>query len=151
MISEEDTDEYLAEVLEILKEIFDGDNKWPLLDAIYRCLQLRRPVPEWLRVAFLDAYEARARFEIRSWDEVFGKPVPKGIHLETERRNAELRPLILERVKALKAEKKPIDKGLFEKIGRELNPPLKGTTVSEIYYNERSRELSEMIYASGIF
>jgi hypothetical protein len=105
MISEEDTDEYLAEVLEILKEIFDGDNKWPLLDAIYRCLQLRRPVPEWLRVAFLDAYEARARFEIRSWDEVFGKPVPKGTHLETERRNAELRPLILERVKAVKAEK----------------------------------------------
>jgi len=119
MISDEDTDKYLAEVLEILKEIFEGGGKWALLDAIYRCLQLRRPVPEWLRVAFLDAYEARARFEIRSWDEIFDRPVPKGTHLKTEKRNAELRFLIMERVEALKAER-AIDKRLFEQVGKAL-------------------------------
>jgi hypothetical protein len=151
MISEADTDKYLAEILDILKEQFETGDKSALLQAIYRCLQLRRPVPEWLREVFLNAYEAPARFEIRSWDEVFGRPVPKGTHLKTQKRNAELRLLILERVEALKAEKKPIDKGLFEKIGRELSPPLKGTTVSEIYYDERSHELYKMIYASGIF
>jgi hypothetical protein len=63
------------------------------------------------------------------------------MHLETEKRNAELRPLIIERVQ--KAER-PIDKGLFEEIGRDLK--LAGTTVSDIYYDERSRELYEMIY-----
>jgi hypothetical protein len=194
MISEEDTDKYLAEVLELLKQKFEGGDKSALLDAIYYwCLMNRsygfveataeedgkpsdplavpapdltsspheigsvvglpqfRPLPEWLRRAFLDAYEARARFEIRSWNEVFGRPVPKNTHFETEKRNAELRFLIIERVEALKAEY-PVDKGLFAKIGRELNPPLKGTTVSEIYYDERSRELREMIYGpSGIF
>jgi hypothetical protein len=151
MISEADTDKYLAEILDILEERFNAGDKSALLYAIYHCLLMKRPLPEWLRAAFLHTYEARARFEIRSWDEVFGRPVPKSTHLETEKRNAELRPLIIERVEALKAEK-PIDKGLFEKIGRELNPPLKGTTVSEIYYDERSRELYEMIYGpSGIF
>ena len=151
MISEAETDKYLAEILDILKERFEAGDKSALLYAIYHCLLMKRPLPEWWRLKFLHAYEAHARFEIRSWDQVFGRPVPKGTHLETEKRNAELRPLVIERVEALRAER-PIDKGLFEKIGRELNPPLKGTTVSEIYYDERTRELYETIYGpSGIF
>src|SRR5215471_3458558 len=150
MISEVETDKYVAECLEILKAKLEGGNKSALLDAIYHCLLMKRPLPEWLRLAFLHAYEAHARFEIRSWNEVFGLPVPKGTHLETEKRNAELRPLIIERVQAMKAQKKPIDKSLFEEIGMELG--ISGTTASDIYYDERSRELYEMIYgASGIF
>jgi hypothetical protein len=149
MISEAETDKYLAEILDILKERFEGGDKSALLYAIYHCLLMKRPLPEWLRLKFLHAYEAHARFEIRSWNEVFGQPVPKSTHLETEKRNAELRPLIIEHVEALRAEGDKIDKGLFEKIGRRLNPPLKGTTVSEIYYDERTRELCKMI--SGIF
>jgi hypothetical protein len=151
MISEADTDKYLAEILDILEERFNAGDKSALLYAIYHCLLMKRPLPEWWRLKFLHTYEAHARFEIRSWDQVFGQPVPKGTHLETEKRNAELRPLVIERVEALRAER-PIDKGLFEKIGRELNPPLKGTTVSEIYYDERTRKLYETIYGpSGIF
>jgi hypothetical protein len=144
MISESDTDKYLAEVLDILKEQFDAGDKSRLLYAIYYCCLLKRPLPEWLRLYFLHTYEAHARFEIRSWDQVFGPPVPKGTHLEKEKRNAELRLLIIERVRALKAEK-PIDKALFEEIGEDLG--ISGTTVSEIYYDERSRELYEMIHA----
>lgn len=151
MISEEDTDKYLAEILDILKERFEAGDRSVLLYAIYHCLLMNRPLPEWLRLQFLHTYEAHARFEIRSWDEVFGRPVSKGTHLETEERNAELRYLIIERVEALNA-KGPIDKGLFEKIGRGLNPPLSGTTVSKIYYDERTRRLRESIYgSSGIF
>ena len=144
MISEEDTDKYLAEVLEILKERFEGGDKSALLYAIYHCLLLKRPIPEWLRLEFLHAYEAHARFEIRLWDEVFGPPVPKGTHLKTEKRNAELRPLIIERVRALSS-KQPIDKALFDLIGEEIG--ISGTTVSEIYYDERSRELRDMIHS----
>jgi hypothetical protein len=144
MISEAETDEYLAECLQILKEKFESGNKTGLLYAIYYCLLLRRPLPDWLRLAFLHTYEARARFEIRSWDDVFGRPVPKGTHLKTEKRNSELRFLILERVEALKAEGRPIDKGLFEEVGMGLR--ISGTTASDIYYDERTRELRETIY-----
>jgi hypothetical protein len=147
MISEAETDKYVAEILDILKERFWAGDKSALLDAIYHCLLMKRPLPEWLRAAFLHTYEARARFEIRSWDEVFDRPVPKSTHLKTEKRNAELRFRILERARELGP---PIHKDLFDQIGEELG--ISGTTVSEIYYDKRTRELYEMIYgSSGIF
>ena len=145
MISESDTDKYVAEILDILHERFDNGDKSALLYAIYHCLLMKRPLPEWLRLAFLHTYEAHARFEIRSWDEVFGRPVPKGTHLETEKQKAELRPLIILRVQALKTEGRPIDKNLFEEIGTELG--ISGSTAGDIYYDERSRELRKIIYS----
>src|SRR5262249_61359443 len=72
MISESGRDTSLAEILEILHERFDNGDKSALLYAIYHCLLMKRSLPEWLRLAFLHTYEAHARFEIRSWDEVFG-------------------------------------------------------------------------------
>src|SRR5262245_36627819 len=139
MISEGDTDKHVAEVLEILKAKLEHGDKSALLNAIYHCLLLKRPLPEWLRLIFLDLYEAHARLALRSWDEVFGPPVPKGTHLETEKRKAELRPLVLERVRESGL---PIDRGLFEKIGEELGMP--GSTIDDLYYDERSRELREL-------
>jgi hypothetical protein len=140
MISEEDTDKYLAEALEILKETFDGGDKSALLQAIRYCCWLRRPLPEWLRVAFLAAYDSATGYEIKSWDDAFGRPHPKGAHLRTEKRNLELRPVIIGRVQALRTEMS-VDKELFEKIGKDLG--ISGTIVSDIYYEERSR-LSEI-------
>jgi hypothetical protein len=139
MISEEDTDKYLEEILEILSKKFEDGDKSALLYAIYYCLLMQRPLPDGLRLAFLDAYESAARFEIRSWDDVFGRPVPKGTHLKTEKRKAELRSLVLERVRELG---EPIDRGLFDKIGEELGIP--GSTIDDLYYDERSRELREL-------
>jgi hypothetical protein len=97
-------------------------------------------LPEWLRSEFLKAYEAHARFEIRSWDEVFDSPVPKSTQLEKEK----LRRVVIERVWTLKTEdpKRPIDRGLFEQIGDELGIP--GSTIDGLYYDERSRELREL-------
>jgi hypothetical protein len=62
MISEAETDEYLAECLQILKEKFEGGNKSALLHAMYHCLLLKRPIPEWLRLEFLHAYAVSPEF-----------------------------------------------------------------------------------------
>jgi hypothetical protein len=138
MISEEDTDKYLAEVLEILKKILEGGDKWALLYAIHQCLLLKRPLPEWLRLAFLAAYHSRTGYEIKSWDDVFGQPHPKGTHIKKQKRHFELRHAIMQRVEELQSEKTPIDKKLFEKVGKDLG--IGGsTTVSDIYYEERRR------------
>jgi hypothetical protein len=140
MISE---GKYVTEYYEkMLKRQFEAGNKSVLLNTIYLCLEMKRPLPEWARVAFLDAYEAAGRFEIRSWNEVFGQPVPKSTHLKTERRKEQLRWTIILRVEDLKAEK-AIDKNLFEQVGKELG--ISGTVASDIYYDERSRELRKMI------
>ena len=141
MISEADKNTgYYFE--KMLKRSFKAGDKPTLLWTIHACLDLGRPIPEWLRVAFLNAYEAAERFEIRSWDEVFGRPVPKNTHLKTKRRNEQLRWSITRRVETLKA---VVDKGLFEKVARDLKiRGVKGTTVSEIYYDKQNRELRKI-------
>jgi hypothetical protein len=68
-----DDDEYLAEILKILKRKFDGGHKAALLMAIRYCCWMRRPLPEWARLAFLQAYESATGFDIRS----FWPPAPK--------------------------------------------------------------------------
>jgi hypothetical protein len=142
MISQEDNDKHLAEVLEILKEQFDGGDKSALLYAIYHCCLMNGPLPAWLRFAFVDAFEsATGRYEIKSWNDAFGLPHPKGTHLEKEK----LRRRVIERVWALKVEdpERPIDRGLFEQIGEELEIP--AGTIDGLYYDERSRSLREKL------
>jgi hypothetical protein len=141
MISESMSEPYEK----MLKRDFEAGDKSALLYTIYVCLEFRWPIPEWARVAFLDACEAVKRFEIGSWDEIFGRPVPKSTHLKTERRKEQLRFEIIACVKILKARGDRIDKELFEKIGKKLKPRLSGTTVSAIYYDWRSKEIRRNI------
>jgi hypothetical protein len=137
MISE---GKYVTEYWEkMLKRSFEAGDKSKLLWTIYACLDLGRPIPKWTRAAFLEAYEAAERFEIRSWDKVFGQPVPKSMHLETERRNAELRPLILWRVEALKAKAWKVNNDLFNQVAQDLKIT-SGALAREIYYANRSRK-----------
>src|SRR5262245_58171422 len=135
MITEEDDDKYLAKILEVLREKLDGGDKSMLLRAIYQCCLMKRPLPGWLRLAFVDAYEsATGRYESKSWDRVFGQPHPKNTQLEKEK----LRRRVIERVWTLKAEdpERPIDRGLFEQIGEELG--IAAGTIDGLYYDERS-------------
>jgi len=128
---------YVAEYYgKMLKREFVAGDKSKLLFAIHACLDLGRPMPEWVRVAFLCAYQAAERFEIRSWDEVFGRPVPKGTHLKPNKRDAALPLIIVEQVEALRAEGRKICKDLFKEIGKEWG--ISATRASEIYYANRS-------------
>jgi hypothetical protein len=138
MISQKETDKYLAEVLNLLREIFEAGGKWALLDAIYYCCLLKRPsLPEWLQHAFLEAHDAKTAYQIKTWNDSFGQPHPKGTHVDKEKRHFESRHAIVQRVEELQSEM-PVDKELFEKIGKDLGIG-GGTTVSKIYYEERRR------------
>jgi hypothetical protein len=122
----------------MLKRSFEAGDKAVLLWTIHACLELRRPIPEWARVAFADACEAAERFKIRSWDDVFGRPVPKGTHLKPRKRDAALPLIIFEHVEALKSAGRKVDKkDLFKEVGKEWG--INATRVSEIYYAERRR------------
>jgi hypothetical protein len=114
--------DYILEVL--AKRHFDRGEKIVLLATIYQCLESGRPVPEWARLAFLDAYEAALRYEIKSWDQVFDRPVPKSTHLKTKKRNEALLPEIVRRVEAQVAKKDPIDKNFLSKLLAILNATL---------------------------
>jgi hypothetical protein len=129
---------YVTEYFEkMLKREFEAGDKSVLLYAIYACLDSRRPIPEWVRVAFLDACEAAERFEIRSWEQVFGRPVSKGTHLKLRKRDAGLPLIIIEHVEALKRAGRKVDKGLFREVGKEWG--INATRASEIYYARRRK------------
>jgi hypothetical protein len=137
-----DSDKVVAERLEILKQKFSQGNKAALLMAIYQCALMRRPLPEWLCVEFILAYEAATAYKIRSWDEAFGPPQERGSHLDARRDYAELRYPVALRV-ALRAPDQSIDPGLFEKIGIELG--IGKNKASDAYYKFGGKELAESI------
>jgi hypothetical protein len=91
MISESETGKHYAELLGILKKRFENGDKTVILKAIQQCLLMKRRLPKWLCVGFLQAYDRATGYEIRSWDEAFGAPHPKGTHLGKERRDLFLR------------------------------------------------------------
>ena len=101
--------------LKIAKKKIEGGNKEVLLKAMHQCLIMKKPLPEWLRLAFLHAYQSAYPFEIKSWDEIFGPPHPKGAHLKTRKRHFELRFPIWSRVQELAASGEKIDKALLRK------------------------------------
>src|SRR6266508_5313973 len=78
MTPESETDKHFAKLLGILEQRFENGDKTVILKAIQQCFLMKRPVPEWLRLAFLQAYDAATGYEIKSWAEAFGPPHPKG-------------------------------------------------------------------------
>jgi hypothetical protein len=85
------------------------------------------PVPEWLSAAFIERYRMGQQGEIRSWDEVFGKPTRYGAGKRLRRRMEE-ESLILEEVERIKAEGKPLNEEEFHEIGRRLKGVSAGKT-----------------------
>jgi hypothetical protein len=138
-------DQHIAEYLEVAKQKFDEGNSAIILMAMHECLLLNRPIPEWLRTAFIRAYESAAAFDIKSWDEAFGSPQEENTQLKKRKKHAELRYPIALRV-AQRASDEKIQPDLFDKIAEELNiEGVKGATVRKIYYERGGKELHKMI------
>jgi hypothetical protein len=132
-----DDDKHLAQYLKIARKKITSGNKEVLLKAMHECLIMKRPLPEWLRLAFIQAYQAAYPFEVKSWDDIFGPPHPKGAHLEARKKLFELSFPIWSRVQELAGSGDKIDKRLFEKVGKEF--AVSGTTASSIYYDQRTQ------------
>jgi hypothetical protein len=137
-----DDDKFVAEYLQVAKHKYEEGNKAVVLTALHQCFLMKRPVPEWLRLAFIETYESAARFEIRTWDEAFGRAQEKGVHLDARRHYAELCYPVALGV-ALRDPEESIDEGLFEKIGSDLR--IGKTKASDVYYKFGGKELAEVI------
>jgi hypothetical protein len=104
------------------KSYEEGD-KTALLRMLVHCAFYRRTMPEWAVSAVVSIYRAALAGEIRSWNDVFGRP------WQQERPRAQRRSLrtrtwkweVWKRVHELhKGEGKPIDNKLFEEVGKQL-------------------------------
>lgn len=123
-----------------LKEAIDGGDGFSVLAAIRICVTNGLVAPEWLAYAFNRRYDAVLNYRAKSWDDPlsFGRPYPKGANLVARRKaRAGQLAVWLSVVTRLKADPDtPIDKGLFEDIGRPLGF---GATLAEEYYYEQKR------------
>ena len=88
-----------------------------VLGDLYACFLTDKAVPKELSDAFVERYLKGRNGEVRSWDEVFGKPTRYGTG-ENIRREIEQGLLVADDVARLRAEGKSLNEEEFEAIGR---------------------------------
>jgi hypothetical protein len=144
----ESDDEFLIESARSQKKFEAGDRD-VLLYFVDCCFRNNRPVPDWARKAFSAACQRVWWYEVKSWDEVFGRPLKKGEHLAAARRKVKLARDIWWEVKIRHDEGagEPITKELFDSVGKKFK--IGGTTAAEIYYwlenEEEEEEFQEQV------
>jgi hypothetical protein len=128
-----------------LEKLGQGD-QGALLHFIDFCFLQRRDVPAWAREKFREAIGKVRSFEVKSWDEVFGRPLKKGKQLAALRRRSEALSKVWKLVNARRRAGEALDKRLFEAVGREVG--IGGATVVEKMYYELLAEFRESAEAA---
>src|SRR5690349_12723706 len=90
-----------------------------VLPDLYWSLLNKQPVPQHVADAFVASYLKGRNGEIRSWDEVFGRPNRFRTGKKIERQ-IEQEHLVLDEVERLKAGGEPLNEEEFEAIGRRI-------------------------------
>ena len=119
------------------KAEYEAGNQWALMQAIRVCASDDVPMPNWVATAYVKCFEACRIGEAKSWDDVFGKPHPKGSNLSAILKRHKNQWPLVNRIRELKAADPTLalDEGLFEKVGKEFG--LGKTLASEYYYDAK--------------
>ena len=105
-----------------LEQRHDKGERGAVLDALDHCFSCRpiKEVPKWARAAFCEAYDEIFAARARSWDDVFGKPYPKGTNLSAVRRRKALEYKTWYCVRTLHAAGKPLDDVMWSAVAKKL-------------------------------
>jgi hypothetical protein len=141
MTDHDDHDDYMDRLCELYEK---GDKPAILLGLEY-CINNNRPIPQWLATALRDAFRKVRMFEVKSWDDVFGRHLKKGKRLATERRNMQIAGPLFEMIRERHEAGTGIGRPLFNAVGAEFG--ISGTVASELYY-EVIKELGGTIEPS---
>lgn len=157
-----------------LKELYNeykAGNSAAIIEALYSCSMNSLPIPRWCEMAYITAYRKVRQYKAKSWDDVFGMPHPKGVHLDRKRLEWEKSLGVYLRIKNINDlnlfgnKEQEMEKGnpvrdhngrikwynpsaigenLFERVGKEFNI---GKTLAEEYYykwkNKRKIEIEK--------
>lgn len=121
-------------IIRQLEHQYAHGERGAILTAIMHCARTRILLPDWVAEGFIASYEEVAGARLGSWDEAFGRPYPKGTHLEAaRRRQTDLNKLLSELMELMRTDpERPIDGLLFEDLGAKLG--CGQTRASELYY-----------------
>jgi hypothetical protein len=118
-----------------LRRAFEAGHQRSLMAAIRVCANHDLPLPDWASKAYIHSYDQVLNARMKSWDEAFGAPYPKGTNLAATRKHRILKSAVVTRVQAIRASEPgtPIDEDLFERLGAELH--IGKTLASKLYYS----------------
>lgn len=125
---------YQWEALRTLDEMrkqFKAGNKYTLMLALRKCANHDLPMPDWVSRAYISAFDQIHGYRAKSWDAVFGPPLPKGAQLSALRKKREKSIHVWNEVQA-RGSAVPIDDELFAAVGRKLGL---GLTITKKYYS----------------
>ncbi len=88
-----------AQELKELYDIYRTRKVQAILEALFVCSLNSLPIPRWCEYAFLSAYRKVRQYKAKSWDDVFGRPHRKGIHLDRKRMEREKSLLVFNRIR----------------------------------------------------
>jgi hypothetical protein len=119
----------------IYRSEFEAGDDRALLDVFYWCCLHGLPIPAWAATAFVERYRRGHSGEIRTWDEVFGRPAGYGTG-DRLKRKIEQERVVLEEVQRLQSEGESLNEAEFEAIGRRLGVGGK-TKVKDLLHDAR--------------
>jgi hypothetical protein len=122
-------------VLVTLRAEFELGNDRALLETMNTCCLHNLPLPGWASTAFVERYRRGHHGEIKSWDEVFGRPTRYGT-AERLKRKMEDGRRVVEEIGRLRAAGESLNEEEFSAIGRRLGVGGK-TKVKELWHDAR--------------
>ena len=128
--------EWTLQELDLERQRFEAGDGMALLAAIRKCANHDLAMPAWVAEAFIERYDRVLNCRAGSWDDVFGRPYPKGANLNAMRKRRTLRSAVWNEVqRTLKSEPgTTINRDLFQIIGERMRPPVAGPEAEKIYY-----------------
>jgi len=114
----------MAQRVLLMRESIDEGNGFLVMEAMSIICQYRLPVPDWLAADFVKRVQKVTGREVRSWDDAFGSPIPKGGKLPKLKFNEDFHGMIyMACKKAIKSNEKlykPLARReLFKQVAKE--------------------------------
>lgn len=139
--------------LDEMKITFEGGDSFTLMRAIRLCANRDLVMPDWVQRGYIQAFDKVNNYRAKSWDEVFGKPLPKGANLNALRKKREKSILVLNQIQRRIGRNQILDKTtqdwksdplvsiddeLFRDVGIQFGL---GVTLTKEYYASEKKRL----------
>jgi hypothetical protein len=127
--------------VERLRLQFEMGSDFALLQAVAECALHGLVMPPWLSQNYLERYRKVVHADVGTWDEAFGRPYPKGKHLESLQQRRDLRLAVYNEIRArlASAEAPAKDDLFYEEVGAKFKI---GKTLCKDLYREVSQGFS---------
>ena len=123
---------WIAPILDSVRRAYETGERNKLMTALFVCCLFQIEIPAWARKAIILAFGSTPK----TWDDVFGRPIPKGKSVTAHRRRQRMIEPVTKRVRELHASGKSIGPELFETVAEQFGSS--ASTIRDIFYDREA-------------